>query len=96
MGNISRDIFEDITLYWLTGTGVSAARWYWDSLGRCAQPVRSVLRRQKIWGGPRTWPDKAHPTLSSVHEVDRGGHFPAWNEPQLMAIEGRAAFRPPR
>ena len=77
MGNISRDIFEDITLYWLTGTGGSAARWYWDSLGRCAQPVRSVLRRSKIWTAPHQGP--SHP--SYFYEVDRGGHFPIWKEP---------------
>jgi hypothetical protein len=49
MGNLSRDILDNITLYWLTGTGASAARWYWDSAGRWAQPVRSVLRPSRSW-----------------------------------------------
>jgi hypothetical protein len=69
--------------------------------GAVSPPAVSVLVgltafAGEIWGGPRTWADKAHPTLSSFHEVDRGGHFPAWKEPQPIAIEGRTAFRPPR
>jgi pimeloyl-ACP methyl ester carboxylesterase len=107
VGNLTRDqILDNITLYWLTGTGASAARSYWDNYGVAASaaaaaqappdvaiPVGFTTFPGEIWRTPRSWAEKAYPTLSSFNEVDRGGHFAAWEEPELFATEVRAAFR---
>jgi pimeloyl-ACP methyl ester carboxylesterase len=109
-GNLTRDqIVDNITLYWLTGTGASAARSYWDSYGVAATaaaagqtpppvsvPVGFTTFPGEIWRTPRSWAEGSYPTLSYFNEVDRGGHFAAWEEPELFATEGRAAFRPLR
>jgi pimeloyl-ACP methyl ester carboxylesterase len=107
-GNLTRDqIVDNITLYWLTGTGASAARSYWDNYGvaaaqaRAAQgappdvavPVGFTTFPGEIWRSPRSWAEQSYPTLSYFNEVDRGGHFAAWEEPELFATEVRAAFR---
>jgi len=106
-GNLTRDhILDNITLYWVTGTGASAARSYWDNYGVAASaaaatqtptevaiPVGFTTFPGEIWRTPRSWADKAYPTLSYFNEVDRGGHFAAWEEPELFATELRAAFR---
>jgi pimeloyl-ACP methyl ester carboxylesterase len=107
-GQLTRDrIVDNITLYWLTGTGASAARAYWES-GRAAAlaagqprpevpiPVGFTTFPGEIFRAPRSWVEKAYPTLSYFHEVDKGGHFAAWEEPELFATELRAAFRPLR
>jgi pimeloyl-ACP methyl ester carboxylesterase len=104
-GNLTRDhIVDNITLYWLTGTGASAARSYWES-GRAqaltaGQPPPSVTLPvgfttfpDEIFQAPRSWVELAYPTLSYFNEVDRGGHFAAWEEPELFASEVQAAFR---
>jgi pimeloyl-ACP methyl ester carboxylesterase len=104
-GQLTRDtIVDNITLYWLTGTGASAARSYWES-GRAAAlaagqappevslPVGFTTFPGEIWRSPRSWVEKAYPTLSYFNEVDRGGHFAAWEEPELFSSEVRAAFR---
>jgi len=110
VGSLTREtIVDNITLYWLTGTGASAARSYWDSYGAAAQgaaarqaprdvsvPVGFTTFPGEIWATPRTWAEKSYPTLSYFNEVDRGGHFAAWEEPELFASEVRAAFRPLR
>ncbi len=109
-GNLTRDqIVDNITLYWLTGTGASAARSYWDNYGvaatqaRAAQtppevavPVGFTTFPGEIWRTPRSWAELSCPTLTYSNEVDRGGHFAAWEEPELFATELRAAFRPLR
>jgi pimeloyl-ACP methyl ester carboxylesterase len=107
-GNLTRDhILDNITTYWLTGTGASSARSYWESgqaqartAGRTAPgvrvPVGFTTFPGEIWRTPRSWVEKAYPTLSYFHEADRGGHFAAWEEPELFATELRAAFRPLR
>jgi pimeloyl-ACP methyl ester carboxylesterase len=109
-GNLTRDqIVDNITLYWLTGTGASAARSYWDSYGVAATaaaagqtptpvsvPVGFTTFPGEIWRTPRSWAEGSYPTLSYFNEVDRGGHFAAWEEPELFATEVRAAFRPLR
>src|SRR5215213_5693739 len=109
-GNLTREtIVDNITLYWLTGTGASAARSYWDNYGvaavqaRAAQappevgvPVGFTTFPGEIWRNPRSWAELSYPTLSYFNEVDRGGHFAAWEEPELFATEMRAAFRPLR
>jgi pimeloyl-ACP methyl ester carboxylesterase len=109
-GNLTRDhILDNITVYWLTGTGTSAARAYWES-GRAAAlaaaagqtppqvalPVGFTTFPGEIFRAPRSWVEASYPTLSYFHEVDRGGHFAAWEEPQLFSEELRAAFRPLR
>jgi pimeloyl-ACP methyl ester carboxylesterase len=106
-GNLTREqIVDNITLYWLTGTGASAARSYWDSYGVAASaaaagqappevavPVGFTTFPGEIWRTPRSWAEASYPTLSYFNEVDRGGHFAAWEEPELFAAEVRAAFR---
>jgi pimeloyl-ACP methyl ester carboxylesterase len=104
-GNLTRDhIVDNITLYWLTGTGASAARSYWEN-GRAAAlaagqappevtlPVGFTTFPGEIFRAPRSWVEKAYRNLTYFNEVDRGGHFAAWEEPQLFAEEMRAAFR---
>lgn len=106
VGNLTRDnIVDNITLYWLTGTGASAARWYWE-FGRtlaAAQaagqappavsvPVGFTTFHGEIWAAPRSWVETVYPKLTYFNEVDSGGHFPAWEEPELFSTEVRAAF----
>jgi pimeloyl-ACP methyl ester carboxylesterase len=107
-GNLSRDhILDNITLYWLTGTGASAARSYWEG-GRAAAlaagqapppvtlPVGFTTFPDEIFRAPRSWVEKLYPHLSYFNEAARGGHFAAWEEPQLFSEEIRAGFRPLR
>jgi pimeloyl-ACP methyl ester carboxylesterase len=106
-GNLTRDhIVDNVTLYWLTGTGASAARSYWES-GRAAAlaaaagqappevsiPVGFTTFPGEIFRAPRSWVEKAYPNLTHFNEVDKGGHFAAWEEPELFSAEVRAAFR---
>ena len=105
VGNLTREsIVDNVTLYWLTGTGASAARWYWEFgqfLGRAgdaapppvAVPVGFTTFPGEIWAAPRSWVETVYPGLAYFNEVDRGGHFAAWEEPQLFCAEVRAAFR---
>jgi pimeloyl-ACP methyl ester carboxylesterase len=107
VGNLTRDhIVDNITLYWLTGTGASAARSYWEDGRALAQalasgqappeislPVGFTTFPGEIWRTPRSWAEKAYPNLTYFNEVEKGGHFAAWEEPRLFAEEMRAAFR---
>jgi pimeloyl-ACP methyl ester carboxylesterase len=107
-GNLTRDrIVDNITLYWLTGTGASAARSYWESGRATAQaggqappemslPAGFTTFPDAIFQAPRSWVEKSYPNLTYFHEADRGGHFAAWEEPGVFASEVRAAFRPLR
>jgi pimeloyl-ACP methyl ester carboxylesterase len=108
-GNLTRDhILDNVTAYWLTGTGASAARSYWEAYGPDAPsaggqplpspriPVGFSTFPGEIWRTPRSWAEKSYPTLSYFGEAERGGHFAAWEEPELFAAELRAAFRPLR
>ncbi len=104
-GNLTRDhILDNITMYWLTGTGASAARSYWESGQATARsagqspppvsvPVGFTTFPGEIVATPRSWVEQAYPTLTYYNKVDRGGHFAAWEEPELFATEIRAAFR---
>src|SRR5829696_2392172 len=107
VGNLTRDnIVDNITLYWLTGTGASAVRWFWES-GRAqaaaaaagqappavSVPVGFTTFPGELWAAPRSWVELVYPGLAYFNEVDRGGHFAAWEEPQLFSEEVRAAFR---
>lgn len=107
VGNLTREnIVDNITLYWLTATGTSAARWYWEfgqflasaAAGGAAPPavlvpVAFTTFPGEIWAAPRSWVEAVYPELAYFHRVDKGGHFAAWEEPQLFAAELRAAFR---
>ena len=110
VGNLTRDtIVDNITLYWLTGTAASAARSYWED-GRALAaalasgqppppvtvPVGFTTFPGEIWAAPRSWVETVYPGLAYFNEVDKGGHFAAWEEPDLFATELRAAFRPLR
>jgi pimeloyl-ACP methyl ester carboxylesterase len=104
-GGLTRDhILDNITLYWLTGTGVSAARSYWEegqenarAAGQAPTPVSIPVGFTtfpgEIWRTPRSWVEKAYPNVVYFNEVDKGGHFAAWEEPELFSEEIRAAFR---
>ena len=103
-GNLTRDhILDNVTLYWLTGTGASAARSYWEegqenarAAGQAPTPVSIPVGFTtfpgEIWRTPRSWVERAYPNVIYFNEVDKGGHFAAWEEPQLFSEELRAAF----
>ncbi len=105
-GNLTRDhILDNITLYWLTGTGASAARSYWEDGRALAQaaasgeappdvslPVGFTTFPGEIWRTPRSWVENSYPNVAYFNDVDRGGHFAAWEEPELFSTEMRAAF----
>ena len=105
-GNLTCDqILDNITLYWLTGTGASAARSYWEAYGPDApaagdQPLPAppipfgfTTFPGEIWRTPRSWVEASYPNVVYFNEVDKGGHFAAWEEPQVFSEEVRAAFR---
>jgi pimeloyl-ACP methyl ester carboxylesterase len=105
-GNLTRDhILDNITLYWLTGTGASAARSYWEAYGPDAPaaaarplpptqiPFAFTTFPGEIWRTPRSWVEASYPNVIYFNEVDKGGHFAAWEEPELFSSELRAAFR---
>jgi pimeloyl-ACP methyl ester carboxylesterase len=110
VGKLTRDsIVDNITLYWLTGSAASAARSYWED-GRALAaaiasgqpppavtvPVGFTTFPGEIWASPRSWVEAVYPDLAYFNEADRGGHFAAWEEPEVFAAEVRAAFRPLR
>jgi pimeloyl-ACP methyl ester carboxylesterase len=107
-GNLTRDnILDNISVYWLTGTGASAARSYWEN-GRAQAlaagqppppvtvPVGFTTFPGEIFAAPRSWVEKGYSTLTYYNEADKGGHFAAWEEPEVFAAEVRAAFKPLR
>src|SRR4051794_32572289 len=109
-GNLTPEhIVDNMTLYWLTGTGTSAARSYWEN-GRAqaealaagqappdvSLPVAFTTFPDEIFAAPRSWVEAVYPNVAYFNEVDRGGHFAAWEEPELFAAEVRAAFEPLR
>jgi hypothetical protein len=109
-GNLSRDhILDNITLYWLTGTASSAARSYWEDARALAAalasgqppppvkvPVGFTTFPGEIWASPRSWVEAVYPGLAYFNHAERGGHFAAWEEPEVFTEELRAAFRPLR
>jgi pimeloyl-ACP methyl ester carboxylesterase len=108
VGSLTREtILDNISLYWLTGTGASAARWYWEFgqflAGAGSQapppvkvPVAFTAFPGEIWAAPRSWIETVYPGVAYYNAVDRGGHFAAWEEPALFVSEMRAAFKPLR
>jgi pimeloyl-ACP methyl ester carboxylesterase len=104
-GGLTRDhILDNLTLYWLTGTGASAARSYWEGGQAAARaagkappavtiPVGFTTFPGEIFRASRSWAEHVYPTLTYFNEADRGGHFAAWEEPELFSEELRAAFK---
>lgn len=100
VGELTRDeILDNITLYWLTNTGVSSGRLYWDNkfgffdTKNVAIPAGVSVFPGEIYQAPRSWAERAYPGLIHYNELDRGGHFAAWEQPQLLSEEVRATFR---
>lgn len=100
------DVLDNITLYWLTNTGASSARLYWENgahgsiifaaaqkTSEISLPVAITVFPEDVYKPPETWARRAYPNLTYFHEVDRGGHFAAWEQPELFSAELRAAFR---
>ena len=100
------DVLDDITLYWLTNTAASSARLYWENgargsvivaaaqkTGEISLPVAITVFPEDVYRPPETWARRAYRNLIYFHEVDRGGHFAAWEQPELFAAELRAAFK---
>jgi pimeloyl-ACP methyl ester carboxylesterase len=99
-GDLTRDdVLDDITLYWVTNTGVSAGRIYWENktnLYLAADvpiPAAITVFPGENYQAPRSWAEKAYPKLIYFNEVDKGGHFAAWEQPALFSAEVRSAFR---
>ena len=103
------DVLDNITLYWLTNTAASAGRLYWENGARgsviaavpqktseISLPVAITVFPDDVYRAPESWARRAYPNLIYFHEVDKGGHFAAWEQPQLFTEEMRAAFRPLR
>jgi pimeloyl-ACP methyl ester carboxylesterase len=103
-GSVTRDdVLDNITLYWLTNTAISAARLYWENKGMSALsavnvsiPAAASIFPGEIYQAPRSWTEHAYHNLIYYNRVDKGGHFAAWEQPQLFSEELRAAFRPLR
>jgi pimeloyl-ACP methyl ester carboxylesterase len=99
------DFLDDVTLYWLTNTATSSARLYWETSGQSvilaaaqktseiALPVAISVFPEEVYRAPESWARRAYRNLIYFNEVERGGHFAAWEEPELFAAELRAAFR---
>ena len=107
IGTLTREsIVDNITLYWLTRTGASASQWYWET-GRAqaaaratgwtppavSVPVGFTTFPGEIFAAPRSWVEVVYPDLTYFNEVEKGGHFAAWEEPKLFSAELRAAFK---
>ena len=102
-GELTRDeILDNMTLYWLTKTGVSSSRLYWEYKGGffnakgVAIPVAVSVFPGEQYQAPKSWTERAYPKLIHYNKLDKGGHFAAWEQPQLFSEEVRAGFRPLR
>src|SRR5438874_372202 len=101
-GGLTRDDFLDnVTMFWLTNTGVSSSKAFWEFLGygsfanvrNVTVPVAVSVFPDELFQAPRSWAEQAYPNLVHFNEVDRGGHFAAWEQPELYASELREGFR---
>jgi pimeloyl-ACP methyl ester carboxylesterase len=102
-GGLSRDdVLDNITLFWLTNTGVSSSRLYWEnklsyfSAKNVAIPAAVSVFPDELYEAPRSWTERAYPALVHYNKLDKGGHFAAWEQPKLFSEELRAGFRPMR
>jgi len=103
VGELTRDdVLDNVTFYWLTNTGMSSGRLYWESkygffdAKGVSIPAGVTVFPHEMYQAPRSWVDQAYPKLIHFNEVDRGNHFAAWQEPLLLTSEVRATFRPLR
>jgi pimeloyl-ACP methyl ester carboxylesterase len=93
------DILDNISLYWLTNTGISSARLYWENKlvffepKRVSIPVAVSVFPDEIYAAPRSWTERAYPKLIHYNRLDKGGHFAAWEQPELFCAEMRASFK---
>ena len=93
------DVLDNVTLYWLTNTAVSSARLYWESKlpffapKGIAIPAAVSAFPEELYQAPRSWTEKAYPRLVYYNKLEKGGHFAAWEQPELFTTELRAAFR---
>jgi hypothetical protein len=97
------DILDNITLYWLTKTAITSARLYWETFQiskggffdprNVTTPVAVSVFPDEIYAAPKNWAEKAYPNLIYFNKVAKGGHFAAWEQPDLFAMEMRAAFK---
>ncbi len=93
------DVLDNITLYWLTNTAISSARLYWENKldffapKRVAIPVAVSAFPDELYQAPRSWAERAYPKLIYYNKLDKGGHFAAWEQPELFSSELRAAFQ---
>jgi pimeloyl-ACP methyl ester carboxylesterase len=99
-GGLTRnDVLDNITLYWVTNTGISSARLYWESklaffaVKGVSIPVALSIFPDELYEAPRSWAERAYPNLIHYNKLDQGGHFAAWEQPKLFTSEVRAAFR---
>ena len=100
------DVLDNVTLYWLTNTAISSARLYWDTAQLGAGgffdvrgvkiPVAVSAFPDEIYTAPKSWAERAYPKLIHYNKLDKGGHFAAWEQPQLFSEELRASLRPLR
>jgi pimeloyl-ACP methyl ester carboxylesterase len=100
VGDLTRDdVLDNVTFYWLTNTGVSSGRLYWESTygffdaKGVSIPAAVTVFPKELYQAPRSWAERAYPKLMYFNEVDRGNHFAAWQEPELFSAEVRAGFR---
>jgi pimeloyl-ACP methyl ester carboxylesterase len=97
------DILDNITLYWVTNTAISSARLYWDNretskkgffdIKNVTIPVAVSAFPDEIYAAPRSWAERAYPKLIHYNKLDRGGHFAAWEQPELFVTEVRESFK---
>jgi pimeloyl-ACP methyl ester carboxylesterase len=93
------DILDNISLYWFTNTGISSARLYWENKlvffepKRVSIPVAVSVFPDEIYAAPRSWTERAYPKLIHYNRLDKGGHFAAWEQPELFCAEMRASFK---
>ena len=102
-GGLTRDdVLDNITLTWLTNTAISSARLYWEnklaffSVKGVSIPVAVSVFPDELYPAPRSWAERAYPKLIHYNKHDKGGHFAAWEQPQLLSEDVRAGFRPLR
>jgi pimeloyl-ACP methyl ester carboxylesterase len=97
------DVLDNVTLYWLTNTAISSARLYWDTAQASSAgffdargvkiPVAVSVFPDEIYAAPKSWAERAYPKLIHYNKLDKGGHFAAWEQPQLFVEEMRASFK---
>jgi pimeloyl-ACP methyl ester carboxylesterase len=98
------DSLDNITITWLTNTALSGARLYWENWGKLGFfnvkgvviPVAVSVFPDELYAAPRSWAERAYPKLIHYNKLDKGGHFAAWEQPELLSEELRAGFRPLR